>query len=160
MPHPTWTLNSLGPPVSLGLSASSLNKHRLGSSLLYVCWGPHINWCMLSVWCSSVGEISGVQINWDCWACYRIAFLLSFFQPFLIQQQESAASFHWLGANIPALSTACWVFLRAVMLGPFLWVLHTLSNSVRPWDLPLSCIPFWPCHWTFFSTGSSAFPSL
>ena len=42
----------------------------------------------------------GVQINWDCWSSYRITLLLSFFQPSLIQQQESAASVHWLGANI------------------------------------------------------------
>jgi hypothetical protein len=58
------------------------------------------------------------------------------------------------------LSAACWVFQRAVMLGPFLWVLHSLSNSVRPWDLPLSWISPWACHWTFYSSGSSPFPSL
>ena len=61
--HPTWPLNTLGPPVSWGLGASSLNEHRSGSPLLYVCWGPHISWCMLSVWWSSVWENSGVQIN-------------------------------------------------------------------------------------------------
>ena len=72
-PHPTWPLNSLGPPVSWGLGASSLNEHRPRSPLLYVCWGPHINWCMLSVWWSSVWEISGVQINWD----YKHKFLES-----------------------------------------------------------------------------------
>jgi hypothetical protein len=38
-PHPTWLLNSLGPPVSRGLGASSLNEHRPGSPLLYVCCG-------------------------------------------------------------------------------------------------------------------------
>jgi hypothetical protein len=58
------------------------------------------------------------------------------------------------------LSAACWVFWRAVMIGPFLWMLHSLSNSVRPWDLPLSWIPLWACCWTFFSSGSSPFPSL
>ena len=31
---------------------------------------------------------------------YRIALLLSFFQPSLIQKQKSAASVHWLGTNI------------------------------------------------------------
>jgi hypothetical protein len=66
-PHPTLPLNSLGPPVSWGLGASSLNEHRPGSPLLYVCWGPHISWCMLPCWCSSIWEISGVQVNWDCW---------------------------------------------------------------------------------------------
>jgi hypothetical protein len=53
-PHPTWPLNSLGPPVSGGLGVSSLNDHILGSPLLYVCWGSHISWCMLSVWWFSV----------------------------------------------------------------------------------------------------------
>jgi hypothetical protein len=46
---PTLPLNSLGPPVSWGLGASSLNEHRLGSPLMSVCWGPHISWCMLPV---------------------------------------------------------------------------------------------------------------
>ena len=34
-PYPTWLLNSLGPPVSWGLDASSLNKHRPESPLQY-----------------------------------------------------------------------------------------------------------------------------
>jgi hypothetical protein len=55
---------------------------------------------LLSVWWSSVWEISGVQINWDCWSSYRITLLLSFFLPSLIQQQGPAASVHWLGTNI------------------------------------------------------------
>jgi hypothetical protein len=52
----------------------------------------------------------------------------------LIQLQRSADSVLWLGANYLhlILSAACCVFQRAVMLGPFLWVLHSLSNSVRP----------------------------
>ena len=62
-PHHTWPLNSLGPPVSWRLGASSLNEHRPGSLLLYVCWEPHISWCMLSVWWFSVWKISGVRIN-------------------------------------------------------------------------------------------------
>jgi hypothetical protein len=85
-PHPTWPLNSLGTPVSWRLGASSLNEHRPGRPLLYVCWGPHIRCCMLSVWWSNVCEISGIQINWDCWSSCRITLLLSFFQPSLIQQ--------------------------------------------------------------------------
>ena len=111
-PNPTWLLNSLGHPVSWGLGASSLNEHRPGSPLLYVCWGPQISWCMLSVWWSSVWEISGVQINWDCWSSYSITLLLSFFQPSLIQQQRSAASVHWLGANI-----CIWLF--QLLVGSF-----------------------------------------
>jgi hypothetical protein len=58
------------------------------------------------------------------------------------------------------LSAACWVFRRAVMIGPFLWELHSLRNSVRPWVLPFSWIPLWSCHWTSFSSGFSPFPSL
>jgi hypothetical protein len=58
------------------------------------------------------------------------------------------------------LSAACWVFWSVVMLGPFLWALYSPSSSARPWDLPLSWIPIWVCHWTFFSSGSFPFPSL
>ena len=110
----TWPLNPLGPLFSWGLGASSLNECGSGSPLLHVCWGPHIRWCMLSVWWSSVWEISGVQTNWDFWSSYRIALLLSFFQPSLIQQQGSAASVPWLGANI-----CIWLFQ---LLVEFSWV--------------------------------------
>jgi hypothetical protein len=75
-------LNSLGPPVSRELGASSLTKHRPSSPVLYTCQGPHINWCMLPGWWSSVWEISGVQVNWDCWSSYRVTLLLTFFQLF------------------------------------------------------------------------------
>jgi hypothetical protein len=78
--NPTWPLNSLVPPVPSGLGASSLNEHRPGNPLLYVCWGLHISWCMLPGWWSSIWEILGVQVNWDCWSSYRDALLLSFFQ--------------------------------------------------------------------------------
>jgi hypothetical protein len=108
--HPTWPLNSQGPPVSWGLGASSLNEHRPRSPLLYMCWGPHISWCMLSVWRSSVWEISGVQVKWDYWFSYRVAPLLSFFEPSLIKQQGSAASVHWLGADI-------WIWLLQLLAG-------------------------------------------
>jgi hypothetical protein len=111
-----------------------MNEHRPGSPLLYVCWGPHISWCWLSGWWSSVWEVSGVQINWDCLSSYSITLLLIFFQPSLIQQRGSAVSVHWLGTNISIwfFQLLCWVFQRAVMIYPFLWVLHSVSNSVRP----------------------------
>ena len=48
-PHPTWPLNSLGSPVSGGLSASSLDEHRSNNPLLYVCWRPHTSWYMLPI---------------------------------------------------------------------------------------------------------------
>jgi hypothetical protein len=161
-PHPTWLLKSLGLPVSFGLGASSLNEHRPGSPLQYMCWGPHISWCMLPVWWSSVWEISVVQINWDCWSSYRIT-LLSFFHPSLIQQQGSVSCFcPMVGCKYLHLTlwAAFWVFQRAVMIGLFLWAFHGPSNSIRPWELPLSWIPLWACHCTFFSSGSSPFPSL
>jgi hypothetical protein len=47
-PPPIYLTSKLpGPPVSWGLGASSLNEHRPGSHQLYVCWGPHIGWCMV-----------------------------------------------------------------------------------------------------------------
>ena len=112
IPHPAWPLNSLGPPVSWGLCVSSLNEHRPRSPLLYVYSGPDISWCMLSFWWSSVWGIFEVQINWDCWSSYRITLVLSFFQPSLIQQQGSASSVHWLGANI-----CIWLF--QLLVGSF-----------------------------------------
>jgi hypothetical protein len=66
--HPTWTLNSLGPPVSWGLGGSSLNEHRPSSPLLYVLWGPHISWCLLSVWWSrSAAYVHWLVINIYIW---------------------------------------------------------------------------------------------
>jgi hypothetical protein len=46
------------------------------------------------------------------------------------------------------------------MLDPFLWAFSRLSYSIRPWDLPLSWIPLWACHWIFVSSGSSPFTFL
>ena len=46
------------------------------------------------------------------------------------------------------------------MIGSSLWTLHSLSNSIRPWSLPLSWIPPWACCWTSFSSGSSPVLSL
>jgi hypothetical protein len=107
--HPTWPLNSLEPP-------SSLTKPIPGSPLLYACWGPHISWCLLPVWWSSVWVSLEVQINWDCWSSYRVI-LLTFFQPSLIQQQVSDASVHRLGANICIwlFQLLFWVFKSSVM---------------------------------------------
>jgi hypothetical protein len=102
-PHPCSTRECPHSPhkrTSKLPEASSLNEHRHRSPLLYVCWWPHISWYMLSVWWSSVWEISGVQINWYYCSSYRVALLLSFFQPSLIQQWGSAASVYWLGGTI------------------------------------------------------------
>ena len=128
--HPTWPLNSLELPVSWGFGASSLNEHKPRSPLLYVCWGLHISWCMLSVWWSNVWKISGVQL--------RLPVLLyGSLSPQLLSAFPNSTtgfscSVHWLGTNI-----CMWLFQllvgsfrgQSVMLGPFLWALHSLSKS-------------------------------
>jgi hypothetical protein len=158
-PHPTWALNFLGPPVFCRLGASSLKEFKTKSQLLYVCSGPHISWCVLSVWWSSVWEVSGVWINWDCWSSYRITLLLNFFQPSTTAVSCFCPLVEWRYLHL-TLSDACWVFQKTVMISPFVWALHCLSYSVRPRDLPLSWIPLWACCWTFFFSCSSPFPSL
>jgi hypothetical protein len=87
---------------------------------------------MLSVRWSSVWEISGVQINWDCWSSYRITFL-SFFQLFPSSTTGVNCFCPLTGCKYLhlTLSAVCWVFQRAFMIDPFLWALHSLSNSVR-----------------------------
>jgi hypothetical protein len=35
-----------------------------------------------------------------------------------------------------------------------------LGCCVRPWGLPLSWVPIWPCHWTSFPSGSSSLLTL
>jgi hypothetical protein len=124
--------------------------------------GPHINWCMLLCWWYSVWEISGVQVNWDYWSSCRVTFLLSFFQLFSNSTTGVNIFCPLIGCKYLTLtlSPACWVFQMAVMIGPFLWALHSFHNNVRLWDPPLSWIPLWACHWTFFLSGSSPFPLL
>ena len=150
------------PGASKGLGTSSLIELRPQSPLLYISWGPHIRWCMLPGCWSSVWEILWVQVNWDCWSSYRFAILLSFFPPFPNSTPGLSSFCPLAGCKHLhlTLSDACWVFQSAVMLGPFLWALHIFSNSVRPWDLRLSRIPLWACHWTFLSSVSSSYPSL
>jgi hypothetical protein len=108
----------------------------------------------------SVWEISRVQVNLDCWSSYMVVLFLSFFQPFPNLTTGISSSCPLVGCKYLHLTVCVGSFRRTVMLGPFLWVLHSLSNSVRSWVLPLSWIPLWACHWTFFSSGSSPFPSL
>jgi hypothetical protein len=111
--HSKRPLNPLGPPVSWGLGTSSLTKPRPNILLLYMCWGPHISWCMLSSWWPSVWEILGVHVNWECWLPSSSA--SSSFP--LIQPQGSAGFFYWLGANI-----CIWLFQLLVgSFGGQLW---------------------------------------
>jgi hypothetical protein len=100
------------------------------SSAVYVL-GPHISWCMLPGWWSNVEEISGEQVKWDCCSSDRVAFLLSFSHLFPNSTKGVSNFCTLVGCKyVPlTLSHACWVFLRAVMTGPSLWVLHILSNS-------------------------------
>jgi hypothetical protein len=109
-PYHSRPVNSLEPPVSWGLYASSLTKTRPSNPLQYMCWGPHIIWCMLTGWWSSVWEISGVQVNWDFCSSYKVALLCFFSFPPI--QQGSAASVHWLGTNI-----CIWLF--QLLVGSF-----------------------------------------
>jgi hypothetical protein len=124
-----------------------------------MCWGCHISWYMLPSWWLSVWELSGVQVNWDCWSSYRVTFLLSFFQ--LFPNSITGVTSFCLLAGYKylhlTLSAACWAFLRVVTIGPFLWAHHNISNGVRSWGLPLSWIPIWACQWNSFSPGSSLF---
>jgi hypothetical protein len=131
-PYPTWSLNSLGPSVSWGLGASSLTKPRPGSHLLYICWGSHISWCMLPGWWSSVWELSGVQKNWDCWFPYRVILLLSFSQLPANSTTRVSSFCPLVGCKYLYLTQLLveFFFQKAVMIGPFLWALHSLSNSV------------------------------
>ena len=116
--HPTRPPNSLGPRVSCRLSASSLTESIPSSPLLYMCWGPHISWCMLPGWCSSVWEFSRVQVNWDCWFSYRVT---CFFQLFPNLTTGVSSFCPLVGCKYLhlTLSAACWVFQRTVMLSSF-----------------------------------------
>ena len=81
-PYPSHETSLLpGPQVSQGLGSSSLTEYNAGCPLLHMWCGRHIIWCVLLGWWSSVWEISGIQVSWDCWSSYRVA-ILSFFQLF------------------------------------------------------------------------------
>jgi hypothetical protein len=96
---------------------------------------------------------------WDCWSFYRVSLFLCFFQAFpnLTTGISSFCSLAGCKYLHLTLSAACWVFRSVVMRRSVLWVHHSLSDSVRSWDLPWSWIPLWVCLWTFLSSGSSSF---
>ena len=97
------------------------SESRTGSLLLYICWGPHIRWCMLPGWWLSIWEILGFQISWDCWSSYRVI-LLSFFQLLPNSTTGVISICPLIGCKYLrlTLSAACWAFQRAVMMGPCL----------------------------------------
>jgi hypothetical protein len=121
-PHPIKPPHFLGPQVFWGLGASSPTESRPSSPLLYMCWGPHISWCLLPGWWLSVWEISGVQVSWDCWFSYRVTLLVSFFQLFPNSTTGIPGFCPLVGCKYLhlTLSAACWPFGGAVMLGFFL----------------------------------------
>jgi hypothetical protein len=72
----------------------------------------------------------------------------------LIQPQESASSVHWFVVNSSSDSFSSLLGLsEGSRARPFLWVLQSFSNCVRPWHLPLSWIPIWAYCWTSFFTA-------
>jgi hypothetical protein len=79
MLHLIRTFPSLGSQVSPELGTSSPTDDVPGSPQLYLCWGPHINSCMLTGWWFHAWELPGVQDSWDCWPFYGVTLLFSFF---------------------------------------------------------------------------------
>jgi hypothetical protein len=131
-PHPIWPLNSLGPPVSWGLGASSLNEHR-PKGLYCMCIGGLILACVCCLFGGPVLERSlGSRLG-----------LLVLLQDRLSPQLLSASpnSTTGLSCFCPlvgykyqhlTLSAALWLFQRAVMLGPFF---ESFIASVIVWGL-------------------------
>jgi hypothetical protein len=75
-------------------------------------WGPHISWCMLPGWCSSIWENSGVQVNWDCWSSNKIFLFLNSFQLYPISTKVVSSFWTMVGCKYLhlTLSAACWFF--------------------------------------------------
>ena len=96
---------------------------------------------MLPGWCPSVWEISEVQVSWDCWSFYRIVLLLRLLSAFPNSTTGVSCSCPLVGRKYLhlTLSAACWVFRRAVMIGPFLWAHQHLGRPEdvgNLWNLP------------------------
>jgi hypothetical protein len=85
------------------------------------------------------------------------ALLLSFFQLFPDSTTGDPGFCPLVGCKYLhlTLSAACWASWRTAVLATWLQVQRSVSNSVRPWGLPLSWIPILACHWTSFPPGSS-----
>jgi hypothetical protein len=117
--HPNRPHQSLGPPVSLELSASSPIESRPGSSLLDMCW--------------DLIDLSNTepQVSSDCWSSYRIA-LLFFFQPFPNSTTAlSFLSFGWFFIYLHLiLSADCWDSQRTAILVPV--CKHTIASVIVP----------------------------
>jgi hypothetical protein len=57
------------------------------------------------------------------------------------------------------LDISIFICLRQLLVVPlrgYPWY-HSISNSGRPWSLPLRWIPSWASHWTSFSSVSCPF---
>jgi hypothetical protein len=107
-------LSSKFPGVSsfYRLGASSLTEHRSRNPWLYVCWGPHIGWCVLPLWWSCIWEISGSRLIETAGPTTGSPFSSASFSLSLIQKQGSAVSVHWVAANI-----CIWLF--QLLVGSF-----------------------------------------
>jgi hypothetical protein len=86
-------------------------------SMLYMCYGSPISWCMLPGWWSSVWEISVVQIETDGLPTGLPSSSASFSLALTQQQGNSAASVHWLCATI-------WLWFFQLLVG---------SSRVQSW---------------------------
>jgi len=129
IPHPTRHPRSLGPQVSQGLITSH-TEARPGSSLLYMCLGPHSSSCTLPGWWLVVWEFSGVWISWDCWSSYGVAFSLASPILSLIQPQGCPTLVQWLSVSI-CIGLSQLLFLtswRTAMLGSFFK--HTIASVI------------------------------
>ena len=146
-PLPPYQTSSI-PEASNLLSIKCIfsDHAQTSSSLLYMCWGPFISWCMLPGWWASVCEISYAQVRWDCWSCYRVTLLLSVFQLFPNSTIAVSSFCPLVGCKYLnlTLSSASWLCWRTAMID--LFCEHSIA-SVIVWDLrssPWSGFQFWP----------------
>ena len=89
-PHLRRPLNCLGPPVS------SLTELRSGSPLLYMCWRPHISWCMLPGWCYSERSLGSRLIETAVPPTGSPSFSASSNLSLTQPQGVAASSFGWM----------------------------------------------------------------
>ena len=148
-PHLIRSCRSLEPQVPWRLCETCVTEARPGHPLWCMCWMPHSSSYILSCCCLSVWEILEVQVTFTG-SFYRVTLLLNFFQLFSNSITGDKSFCLLVGCKYLhlILSAACWVLWRAVILGPFLWAFHSLSNSA---SLPLSWILLWAWTWTTFS---------
>jgi hypothetical protein len=80
LPHQTSKLPGASSLLRVRCIISEWTQTQKSSTACVL--GGLISADVLFIWWSGVWEISGVQINWECWSSYRVALFLSFFQSF------------------------------------------------------------------------------